>query len=220
MHPFIFTSKCVIIPLLPRQGRHSKHSNQHLNVHNFRYTDTLGDVVHKIYTKMDLLVFEEDDESSNHLLNSEDSNQSKQRRDEIGENRVNESFSVEDESNWPEENDNESPQGIKREVQVRKVMEAQERRERARRFASFTSWVPDLQRVWAPKQPKMMKPKSNWKPSKRKDRQRATYDNVCETPMTGNKRPCSQGYSTDDEVQDSESHLSGSVSKALFQDDR
>lgn len=196
-----------------------------MNGHYFRYSDTLEDVVHRIYTKMDLLLFADDDEPSNHLLNSEDSNRSwtpKRQRDEMGENsRVKESVSIEDESYWLQENDNESPKGIKREEQACRVKEAKERRERARRFASFTSWVPDLQRVWAPKQPKVLKPNSNWKLSRRKDRKRANYDNVCETPMTGNKRSCSQEYNTDDEaLEDSGTRWSGSVSKALFQDDQ
>ncbi|KAJ0042532.1 hypothetical protein Pint_17624 [Pistacia integerrima] len=160
------------------------------------------------------------DESPNHLLNSEDSNQSW--RDETGENfRVNKSVSLEDESLQLHENDDENPQGIRREEHARKVMEAHERRERARRFASFTSWVPDLQRVWAPKQPKAMKPKSNWKLPKRKDHKSASYDKVCETPMTGNKRSCSIESDTDEYVhQDSGSRTCSSVSKALFQDNR
>lgn len=189
-------------------------------MHNFRYCDTLGDIVHRIYTKMDLLLFADEDESPNHLLNSEDSNQSW--RDEMGENfRVNKSVSLEDEPLQLHENDDESPQGIRREEHAQKVMEAHERRERARRFASFTSWMPDLQRVWAPKQPKAMKPKSNWKLPKRKDRKRASYDKVCETPMTGNKRSCSIGSDTDEDVhQDSGSRTCSSVSKALFQDNR
>ncbi|XP_031249021.1 uncharacterized protein LOC116106860 [Pistacia vera] len=185
-----------------------------------RYCDTLGDTVHRIYTKMDLLLFADEDESPNHLLNSEDSNQSW--RDETGENfRVNKSVSLEDESLQLHENDDENPQGIRREEHARKVMEAHERRERARRFASFTSWVPDLQRVWAPKQPKAMKPKSNWKLPKRKDHKSASYDKVCETPMTGNKRSCSIESDTDEYVhQDSGSRTCSSVSKALFQDNR
>lgn len=184
-----------------------------------RYSDTLEDVVRRIYTKMDLLLFADEDETSDRLFNSEDSNQSwidKKQRHEMCENsRINELVSIEEELHWPLENDKECPQGIKMEEQARKVMEAQERRERARRFASFTSWVPDLQRVWAPKQPKAFKPNSNWK-LYRKECKRATNDRVCETPMTGNKR----SYSTDDEaLQNSVTRLSGSVSKALFQDD-
>ncbi|KAK1578670.1 hypothetical protein Q3G72_032187 [Acer saccharum] len=73
-----------------------------------------------------------------------------------------------------QENDNESPQGSKREEHARKVMEAHQRRERARWFSSFTR-VPDLQRVWAPKQPKAMKSNS-WEMSNRKDHKRGSYD--------------------------------------------
>lgn len=192
-----------------------------------RYCHTLEDVVHRIYTKMDLLLFADDDKSPNRLLNSEDSNHScreKSERDEIGENyRTNEPLSAEAESLQLPRNDNGSPQGIKQEEHTHRLMQAQERRERARRFASFTSWMPDLQRVWAPKQPKLMQQKSDpfRKLSKRKERRRVSYDMVCETPMTGNKRSCPQGSSIDDkDYQDSGSQSGGSVSKALFQDDQ
>ncbi|KAK0598076.1 hypothetical protein LWI29_031406 [Acer saccharum] len=155
-----------------------------------RYCDTLGNVVDRIYTKMDLLLFADEDESPNHLLNSEDTR---------GE----------------QENDNESPQGSKREEHARKVMEAHQRRERARRFSSFTR-VPDLQRVWAPKQPKAMKSNS-WKMSNRKDHKRGSYDKVFETPMSRNKRSCPQGSSTDDESHQSYgNHLCGSFLRFCF----
>ncbi|GAV84900.1 hypothetical protein CFOL_v3_28342 [Cephalotus follicularis] len=186
-----------------------------------RYSHTVGDVVHRIYTKMDLLLFaDEEDESPNHLLNSEDSNQSlgeKQRRDETGENyKINELISVK-----LQENNEESPQENKRKEHAehaRKLVEAQERRERARRFSSFTSWVPDLQRVWAPKQTKAMKVRLR-KLSKRNDSGRVSYDMVCETPMTGNKRSCPQEKRDDGEDhQDYGTQSSASVPKALFQD--
>ncbi|KAK0598307.1 hypothetical protein LWI29_033567 [Acer saccharum] len=177
-----------------------------------RYCDTLGNVVNRIYTKMDLLLFADEDESPNHLLNSEDSNQSwrdRQHGDVMGENScINEPNTA----RGGQENDNESPQGSKREEHARKVMEAHQRRERAQRFSSFTR-VPDLQRVWAPKQSKAMKSNS-WKMSNRKDHKRGSYDKVCETPMSRNKRSCPQGSSTDDESHQSYgNHLCGSVSK-------
>lgn len=204
---------------------------------NFRYCHTLEDVVHRIYTRMDLLLFADEDKTPNRLLNSEDSNQSwreKSERDEIGENyRTNEQVSAEAESLQLPHNDNGSPQGNKQEDHARRLMEAQKRRERARRFSSFTSWTPDLQRVWAPKQPKLIKQKSDplRKLSKRKERRRVSYDMVCETPMTANmvretpmtrnKRSCPRGSSIDDkDYQDSGSQSGGSVSKALFQDDQ
>ena len=123
-------------------------------------------------------------------------------------NRIHESFSAEDESSQPLEQEADSPQDVKREEQARKLSEAQERRERARRFVSFTTWVPDLQRVWAPKQPKAVsaKSESQQKKQKRKERHRGNHDVVCETPMMGKTH--------------NGSNPSVSVSKALFQDER
>ncbi|KAJ1426520.1 hypothetical protein SESBI_10264 [Sesbania bispinosa] len=190
-----------------------------------RYSHTLEDVVHRIYNKMDLLQFPDEDEAPNNLFNSEDSNKSlniKVYRDEMGENDVsNEPVSAENEPFQLQKNDSGIFQKIIEGDRDKKLIEAKERRERARRFSSFTSWMPDLQRVWAPKQ-KGMKPKTDLlrKVSKRKDRQRASYDTVCETPMTRNKRSSPWTRGSDDE-----SHLAdgsqpnGSVSKALFQDD-
>lgn len=167
---------------------------------------------------MDLLPYSDENEYPNLLLNSEDSNHSwreKERCATAETNRIHDSVSVEDESSQPLEHDLESPPDVKSVEHARKLSEAQERRERARRFVSFTTWVPDLQRVWAPKQPpKAMKAKSESlkRRSKRKERSRGNRDVVCETPlvcetpMMGNKH--------------SGGKPSVSVSKALFQDDR
>ncbi|XP_057462302.1 uncharacterized protein LOC130752530 [Actinidia eriantha] len=176
-----------------------------------RYSHVLGNVVNKIYAQMDLLPYSDENESLILLLNSEDSNHSwreKERHEMAETNRIHESFSAEDESSQPLEQDADSPQDVKREEQARKLSEAQERRERARRFVSFTTWVPDLQRVWAPKQPKAMSAKfeSQQKKQKRKERHRGNHDVVCETPMIGKTH--------------NGSNPSVSVSKALFQDDR
>lgn len=176
-------------------------------------------MVHRIYTRMDFLLFADEDESPNLLLNSEDSNQSwrdKLEKDYMG----NEMASAEDESSDPISNNNDSV-GITREEHAYSLMLAQERRERARRFASSTSWVPDLQRVWAPKQPKLMRPKTDslWKISKRKEWQKTNYDVVCETPMSGKRRLCPGGSSIrGDNKLDFRSKSFGSVPKALFQD--
>ncbi|XVF12603.1 hypothetical protein REPUB_Repub08aG0133200 [Reevesia pubescens] len=189
-----------------------------------KYYHSLRNVVDRIYTKMDLFLFDDEDELSNHILNSEDSNQSwKEKPDKDVKHRNNEPVSIEDESLQQQKNENENgPQVIRTEDHAQKLVQAQARRERARRFSSFTSWMPDLQRVWAPKQPKAMKPKSDplRKLSKRKNRMRATYDMVCETPMTVKKRSSPCGNSIDDEDhEDSRTQSHGPVSKALFQDD-
>ncbi|KAL2227000.1 uncharacterized protein LOC105160401 [Sesamum indicum] len=186
-----------------------------------RYADELEDFVKKIYTEMDLLPFGDvDDETPSLLFNSEDSNQSwkdKYDRNEKTEaNSIHLSFSTEGNSSQPLANHCESPQDIGKDEHTRILNEARERRERARRFAPFISKARDLQRVWAPKQPKALKGKLDSLPnkSKGKDRQTPTYSVVCETPMTGNKRACSGDKARKDLVSSSYS-----VSKALFQDD-
>ncbi|KAJ6418737.1 hypothetical protein OIU84_002002 [Salix udensis] len=188
-----------------------------------RYCQSLGGVVHKIYEKTDLLLFSEEDELPHSFLNSEDSNQTRREdieRDKMDDNnRINDSVSAEDESLRHVENEFQTPQGMNQEEEhARKLIEAQARRQRARRFASFTSWVPDLQRVWAPKQPTAMKMKSDplRKLAKRKERRRVNYDVVLDTPMTGNNGVIS---SEDRNHQVYGTSLCGSVSKALFQDD-
>ncbi|KAM1613568.1 hypothetical protein PS2_002053 [Malus domestica] len=194
-----------------------------------RYCETLEDVVHKIYTKMDLLLFADEEELPNSLLNSEDSNRSckeKPKSVEVDESyRIWDSLSAEGESLRPLKTDigRPSAEEIKQnDDHARKLLEAQERRERARRFASSTRWMPDLQRVWAPKQLKPLKPKSNplRKLFKRKDRRGSCDDRVCETPMTGIKRSSSQrNWDDDEDYREYSSQPCGSVSKALFQDD-
>lgn len=159
-----------------------------------RYQHNLGDVVDKIYTQW--IYFGEEDENNLLQLNSEDSNHSWRDKQELYHilNKDSQKMtSTED--------------------------EARKRRERARRFVSFTSSAPDLQRVWAPKQPKAgtTKSQSFSSKSKRMERQRSTYTVVCETPMSGKKRSGSQR--TRKTLDDQGIYSSNCVSKALFQDD-
>lgn len=176
-----------------------------------------------IYCKMDLLPFGDEVQNRAFLFNSEDSSQSwrdKEMYDKSESQDIHQSISVEDETNQHKENVGESPEGIAKEEHARKLSEARARRERARRFVSFTSWMPDLQRVWAPKPLKGVKGRSHsfHKDSKRKDSRIASCSIVCETPLTGKKRPCSRETGEGDkECQDPGSY-SNSVSKALFQD--
>ncbi|TKY72652.1 hypothetical protein E2542_SST01395 [Spatholobus suberectus] len=189
-----------------------------------RYSLTLEHVVQKIYNKMDLLLFANEDEAPNSLFNSEDNNKSlnkKAYRDEVGENDVsNQPVSAENEPFQLQDGSGRFQRTVDRN-RDKKLIEAKEKRERARRFSSFTTWMPVLQRVWAPKQ-KGMKPKTDLlqRVPKRKERKRASYGTVCETPMTGNKRssPWTRGSDDDNGLADG-SQPSGSVSKALFKDD-
>ncbi|XP_023527519.1 uncharacterized protein LOC111790725 [Cucurbita pepo subsp. pepo] len=187
-----------------------------------RYCQSLGDVVNKIYEKMDLLLFVDENKSTNHSLHSEDSNNSWRDNlvsDEVGDNySSNDPVSGENRENKMRGNDNEKPPGINNGY-TSKLIKAQEMRERARRFSSFTSWVPDLHRVWAPKQTKTRKPKTNHlkKESKRKHPNRESNDMVCETPE---KRHSVQSANRDDneEAVNNGNRLCRSVSKALFND--
>lgn len=105
-------------------------------------------------------------------------------------------------------------------TEAKKEVEAQERRERARRFSSFTSYMPDLCRVWAPKQAKNSKGKADKQQriSKRKKEQRSVeYDRVCETPLTTAETKRTRTGNKDD--YECETLPRSSVPKALFQDD-
>ncbi|KAK3403959.1 hypothetical protein EUGRSUZ_K00315 [Eucalyptus grandis] len=181
-----------------------------------RYFTDLEEVVQRIYSKMDLLLFhDEEDELPNLQLNSQDSSKCTD-EDKMDKNiQSDRSVSAENELDEQWQGNNAR---ANREEHLRRLNEAQERRERARRFASFTSWVPDLQRVWAPKQPGGMKNQSDprRKLLKKKDRTRTTCDMVFETPMTDNKRSCLRANSGKNKQDPSSKH--GSVSKALFSD--
>lgn len=173
-----------------------------------RYSQKLGDVVHRICDQMDLLLFDNDDESPNLLLNSEDSSQSWR----IGDNdRGSEPNSTDDSFNTGSNNHD------------RKLVEAQERRARASRLASFTRRaMPELQRVWAPKPSKLSRSKSDSsRRSKRKHRHKERYDMVCETPISAPKKCL---FPADTSVGGSEFRAlggssDGPIHRALFQDD-
>ncbi|OVA01891.1 hypothetical protein BVC80_9079g25 [Macleaya cordata] len=194
------------------------------NIKN-RYSHSLGDVVHRIYTRMDLLLFEDDEgESPASLFNSEDSEEPQREKvdeNEIGGNARRHASTLAVKSSQRQENyTKKNHRGTRKEEHKCSLMEARERRERDRRFRSFTSWVPDLQRVWAPKQIKTVRAKSECllKVPKRNDRRGADDDVVCETPTSGNKRSCTR-FNTGDEGETSNGmNFFGSVSKALFQD--
>ncbi|KAK4284684.1 hypothetical protein QN277_001479 [Acacia crassicarpa] len=194
-----------------------------------RYSHSLGDVVHEIFDKMDLLLFAEEDEAPNHFLFSEDSNKSwngKADRDEMGEDNASRSgpMSSENEPFQLLKNGNGSLERNKQ--QEDQKIEAKRKRERARRFSSFTSCIPDLQKLWAPKHMAVKLQSDSFRKlptrkKKKKKRERASYDRVCETPLTGNKRSCSWTSKVDDNhYRVDESPTSNSVSRALFQDDQ
>lgn len=167
---------------------------------------------------MDLLLYSEEDENLNFLLNSEDSSQSFKERpendDAFGETKpMLAPASAENKSHKQLKTKHISLRRNKSTSQELKLAKAQEQRERAKRFSSFTSWIPDLQRVWAPKQHQAQLKRSqsdlSRKHYKRPSRHCASLDMVFETPDS-NKKPCSR--------RSLELDTPCSVSKALFQD--
>ncbi|VYS70168.1 unnamed protein product [Arabidopsis thaliana] len=178
-----------------------------------RYQHILGGAVNIIYTEMDLLMFTDEDLEDS-FMNNEDSSQSG--RENIHSNFKNHhhSQSNEDVPGTSKQKNTEESREAKKEV------EAQGMRERARRFSSFTSWMPDLCRVWAPKQTKNSKGKADQqqRTAKRKKEQRSVeYDRVCETPMTTIETKRIRTGNKDD--YECETLPRSSVPKALFQDD-
>ncbi|KAK1284970.1 hypothetical protein QJS10_CPB20g02079 [Acorus calamus] len=172
-----------------------------------RYTQSLRDVISKIYTKMEFFPFNEGDEE-NSLPNSNDSDgiHRDDNRDISRSSFCRNSLAARESS--PDSPRNDVDDSQQDQDNLNWITKAQERRNRARRFSSFTSWTPDLLRVWAPRLPNTTKatPESSCKPSKRRKRHTARYDMVCETPMT-DKKP-----------RHPEIESSRSLSKALFQE--
>ncbi|WOL02149.1 hypothetical protein Cni_G10868 [Canna indica] len=178
-----------------------------------RYTHCLRDVICKIYNQMEFDLFDDDGvEASDSLPNSnnEDLQRDNKQNYEIHDSTTGAPcFAVAQQEKYPQEKiDN---------THERRLIEAQERRDRNRRLSSFTSWMPDLQRVWALKRPKAEKVMHDrlQKPSKRRKRLAGTNDRVCETPVTGRKE-----HSRDQENA-SFSGISNCnpLSKALFHND-
>lgn len=171
-----------------------------------------------IYTEMDLLMFSDEDLEDS-FMNNEDSSQSG--RENIHSNVK---------SHHRSQRTKDVPSSTSKKTLLRKFnkkcreakteVEAQEMRERARRFSSFTSWMPDLCRVWAPKQGKSCrkgKEDQQKRMTKRKKEQRSVeYDRVCETPMTPESKRTRNGNKDNYECG---TQPRSSVPKALFQDD-
>ncbi|RZC84966.1 hypothetical protein C5167_047750 [Papaver somniferum] len=181
-----------------------------------RYAHSLEDVVHRICTRMDLLLFEEDEgELSGSLFNSEDSENP--RREIVGENDIggnvgtNPSTST-GKSSRRRETYSKALRGLRKEHKITSV-EAQERKVKNCKLHSFAKGI-NLRKVWAPNQPNTVITKSEVTRKVPKRKERRHYDVVCETPMSRNKRSCmgDEGQSND------WTDFFGSVSKSLFQD--
>uniref|UniRef100_A0A0E0JFQ4 Uncharacterized protein n=1 Tax=Oryza punctata TaxID=4537 RepID=A0A0E0JFQ4_ORYPU len=173
-----------------------------------RYIESMEDVIKKIYTEMEFDLFDDEVECSDSLPSSSN-------HDVDGGISRGGGAGIRHRSNSEPHllrRDQASGGGCGSRHEER-LARAEERRNRERRLSSFTSWVPDLRRVWALKHPGKeppAPPQSRQGVSKRRKRRRASCtDMVCETPMTAGKKKCGSG--------DAAGSLA-TVSKALFHD--
>ncbi|XP_020700439.1 uncharacterized protein LOC110112529 isoform X1 [Dendrobium catenatum] len=141
-----------------------------------RYEHSLRDVIHEIYTKMEFFSFDGNELEASDSVPASNEDGLK-RGDNISMNSPNSVYMNEQ---------NMLNQQILNCTAEQQLMEAKKRRNRARRFSSFTSWVPDLQKVWALRHPKLEKhaletilPKVK---AKKRKRRSSIDDRVCETP--------------------------------------
>lgn len=157
-----------------------------------RYAHTLGDVIVMIYNQMEFLSFIDDElGASDSLLGS---NNEEPNRDDYEDGNF-PTYAVEPSARASShqinihlhENDAKDQHYVADNSHDQKLMEAQKQRDRARRFSSFTSWVPDLHRVWALKQPRMEKEYFAKSKSKRMKHERNKNEIVQETPMTAKR---------------------------------
>ncbi|XP_006643926.3 uncharacterized protein LOC102720275 [Oryza brachyantha] len=171
-----------------------------------RYIDSMEDVIKKIYTEMEFDLFDDEVEcsdslpsSSNHEVDGSNSRGSHHRSNSA-----------------PDLPRHDHASGGRSRHEER-LAKAEERRNRERRLSSFTSWVPDLRRVWALKHPGKeppVPPQSRQGSKRRKRRRAACTDMVCETPMTAaGKRPQPPALTPGG------AGSLAAVSKALFHDD-
>jgi hypothetical protein len=187
----------------------------------FRYINSMEDVIKKIYREMEFDLFDDDDHDGVDYSDSlpSSSNQDDGRcRSQRGSGSASASalhlLQRDGRSSRQREDDDRHDKLTAR---------ARERRDRQRRLSSFTSWVPDLRRVWALKHPG--KEPCAWVPRSRsrscaKRRRAACTDVVLETPVTSGKRHMS-GSESDDarQVAARRSAALGAVSKTLFDDE-
>ncbi|KAK4790591.1 hypothetical protein SAY86_017895 [Trapa natans] len=185
-----------------------------------RYAEDLEEAVCQIYSKLDLLLFEEDEGTMlDSILNGEEESSQSWRmkaeegKGEMGMNKHNQLIPAESESQAP----SRKISNRREEEHEQKLIIAREKRERARRISSYSSSLLDLQRVWAPKQQaKKLERKAELptKQMKRTEGGSVTMEVVCETPMNLSKR---SRLRRDDNDSTMTMHRSSSVPRALFQ---
>ena len=141
----------------------------------------MEDVIKKIYTQMEFDLFDDEDEVDCSDSIPSSSNQEFSRVDR-GRSHLNSADASTSASALQlMQRDSRSSCQHDDERHDKLIVRAQERRDRQRRLSSFTSWVPDLRRVWALKHPGkemfVTVPRSE-SSSKRRRRRRAACTDV------------------------------------------
>ncbi|GJN38151.1 hypothetical protein PR202_gb27167 [Eleusine coracana subsp. coracana] len=180
-----------------------------------RYINSMEDVIKKIYSEMEFDLFDDDE------VDCSDSVPSSSNHDDVKVDRGPSHRGSGMSASALRLLQREARSHDVRHKEEEELVRAQERRNRDRRLSSFTSWVPDLRRVWAlkhpGKEPSVQAPRSRSR-SKRRKRRAACSDMVFETPMTGAKRQESESPGSDG-GDGKRAALLATVSKTLFDDD-
>ncbi|KAF8733531.1 hypothetical protein HU200_014832 [Digitaria exilis] len=157
-----------------------------------RYINSMEDVIKKIYTQMEFDLFDDEDEfdCSDSIPSSSNHEDGRVDRSRGHWNSAGASTSasalhlLQRDARSSRQRDDDRHNEL--------MVRAQERRDRQRRLSSFTSWVPDLRRVWAlkhpGKEPSVPVPRSRSSSKRRKRRRAACTDMVLETPMTAKRQ--------------------------------
>ncbi|TKW12119.1 hypothetical protein SEVIR_5G015900v4 [Setaria viridis] len=192
-----------------------------------RYISSMEDVIKKIYTQMEFDLFDDDDEIDCSDSVPSSSNQEDARFDRGRSHWNSAGASTSASAHHLLQGDARSSRQRDDDRHDELMVRAQLRRDRQRRLSSFTSWVPDLRRVWALKHPgkepsvPLPRSRSSSSSKRRKRRRAACTDVVFETPMTAAKRQGSGSESPpeSDGGEGTRAAALGTVSKALFDDE-
>ncbi|RLM92126.1 hypothetical protein C2845_PM08G01090 [Panicum miliaceum] len=185
-----------------------------------RYINSMEDVIKKIYTQMEFDLFDDEDEVDCSDSIPSSSNQEDGRVDRCRSHWNSSSASalqlVQRDARSSRQRDDDRHDAL--------MVRAQERRDRQRRLSSFTSWVPDLRRVWAlkhpGKEPSVTVPRSRSTSKRKKRRRAACTDVVFETPMTAKRLDSgSESPPESDGDEGARAAALGTVSKTLFDDE-
>ncbi|OEL21702.1 hypothetical protein BAE44_0017276 [Dichanthelium oligosanthes] len=189
-----------------------------------RYINSVEDVIKKIYTEMEFDLFDDEDDidCSDSLPSSSNHEDARVDRGRGHWNSAGASTGasalhlLQRDARSSRQRDDDRHDAL--------MVRAQERRDRQRRLSSFTSWVPDLRRVWAlkhpGKEPSVPVLRSRSSSKRRKRRRAACTDVVFETPMTAKRQESGSESPPESDGGDGRRAAAlGTVSKTLFDDE-